>query len=105
MIGELPGLYIADAVFHDGLVDEGLRQPLMPPGDLHDGTLGTVFEMHRPGQGSARALRRQRLRIDRRHCAQVDDASGGGRGGQDVRRHRQAVQQRPHRQFAVTTSM
>ena len=48
VIGEVVGIYIADELIHDGLVDERLLQPLTRLGYMHYGTLGTVFELNRP---------------------------------------------------------
>lgn len=49
VIGEVVGIHIADEVIRDGIVDERLLQPLTRLGYMNYGTLGTVFEMNRPG--------------------------------------------------------
>lgn len=48
VIGEVVGIYIADEVIENGLVNERLLQPLTRLGYMNYGTLGEIFEMNRP---------------------------------------------------------
>ena len=49
VIGEVIGVHIADEVIVDGRVDEKRLAPLTRLGYMNYGTLGSVFEMNRPG--------------------------------------------------------
>jgi flavin reductase (DIM6/NTAB) family NADH-FMN oxidoreductase RutF len=49
VVGKVIGIYLADDLIVDGLVDERRLHPLTRLGYMNYGTLGKVFEMKRPG--------------------------------------------------------